>query len=130
MQNVRYTPLGAYQSITIRFQALLTLCQEFFSAFPHGTLFAIGLDLYLGLEVDVPQIRASFPRHVTQEHAILHTSSVYGAFTLYGITFQKISTWMYGQFCGLNNTTSQPHYYGRFSLPLSAFTRCYLQNLN
>ena len=67
IQNVRYTPLSAYQSITIRFQVLLTLCQEFFSAFPHGTIFAIGLDLYLGLEVDAPRILASFPRHDTQE---------------------------------------------------------------
>ena len=67
IQNVRYTPVGAYQSITIRFQALLTLCQEFFSAFPHGTNFAIGLDLYLGLEVDVPRLNAPFPRYTTQE---------------------------------------------------------------
>lgn len=69
IQNGRHTPEGACLSITTRFQALLTLGQEFFSAFPHGTVFAIGLDLYLGLEVDVPRIHASFPRYITQELA-------------------------------------------------------------
>ena len=37
IQNGRCTAEAAHLSITKRFHALLTLCEEFFSAFPHGT---------------------------------------------------------------------------------------------
>ena len=67
IQNERCTPEGAHLSITIRFHALVTLCEEYFSAFPHGTGFAIGLATYLGLEVTDPQVHASVPRHATQD---------------------------------------------------------------
>ena len=67
IQNVRCTPEGAHLSITIRFHALLTPWEGYFSAFPHGTIFAIGLTTYLGLEIVVPQFHASFPRHAIQD---------------------------------------------------------------
>ena len=67
IQNGRCTRERAHLSITRRFHALLTLCEEFFSAFPHGTGFAIGLTTYLGLEVVVPQIRTPFPRRAIQD---------------------------------------------------------------
>lgn len=67
IQNGRCTTEAAHLSITKRFHALLTLCEEYFSAFPHGTGFAIGLATYLGLEVVVPQIRTPFPRRAIQD---------------------------------------------------------------
>lgn len=67
IQNGRCTTEAAHLSITKRFHELLTLREEFFSAFPRGTSFAIGLTTYLGLEVVVPQIHTPFPRRVIQE---------------------------------------------------------------
>ena len=62
----------------------------FFSAFPHGTKFAIGLKKYLELGVDASQIQTRFPTDPTQEHHIkTFPSHIYGAITLYGATFQK-----------------------------------------
>lgn len=67
IQNGRCTTEAAHLSITKRFHALLTLREEFFSAFPRGTGFAIGLTTYLGLEVVVPQIHTPYPRRAIQE---------------------------------------------------------------
>ena len=39
----------------------------FFSAFPQGTKYAIGLEMYLGLGVDATQIQTQYPMHPTQE---------------------------------------------------------------
>lgn len=41
-------------TVTTQFQALLTPLSGFFSVFPHGTEYAIGLELYLELEVNSP----------------------------------------------------------------------------
>ena len=67
IQNGRCTTEAAHLSITKRFHALWTLCEEYFSAFPHGTSFAIGLATYLGLEVVVPQLHTPFPRRAIQD---------------------------------------------------------------
>ena len=67
IRNGRCTTEAAHLSITRRFHALLTLREEYFSAFPRGTRFAIGLTTYLGLEVVVPQLHAPFPRHAIQD---------------------------------------------------------------
>lgn len=67
IQNGRCTTEAAHLSITKRFHALLTLREEFFSAFPRGTGFAIGLPTYLGLEVVVPQIHTPYPRRAIQD---------------------------------------------------------------
>lgn len=67
IQNERCTPLSAHLSIATRFHDLITLCEEYFSAFPHGTGFSIGLTTYLGLEVVVPQVHAPFQRRTTQD---------------------------------------------------------------
>lgn len=72
IQNGRCTSEDAHPSKTTRFHALFTLREEFFSAFPHGTGFAIGLATYLGLEVVVPQLGTPFPRRATQD---THTPS-------------------------------------------------------
>lgn len=72
IQNGRCTAEAAHLSITKRFHALFTLCEEFFSAFPRGTGYAIGLTTYLGLEVVVPQLRTPYPRRAIQD---THTSS-------------------------------------------------------
>lgn len=78
IQNGRCTRERAHLSITRRFHALLTLCEEFFSAFPHGTGFAIGLTTYLGLEVVVPQFRTPFPRRAIQETCTSTCPSITG----------------------------------------------------
>lgn len=67
IQNGRCTAEAAHLSITKRFHALLTLREEFFSAFPRGTGFTIGLTTYLGLEVVVPQIHTPYPRRAIQD---------------------------------------------------------------
>lgn len=45
------------------------LIKGFFSAFPRGTKYTIGLEKYLELEVDASQkkIHAQFPMNATQE---------------------------------------------------------------
>lgn len=56
---------------------------------PSRYLYAIGLETYLGLEVDAPRIPAPFPRSSTLE---LHVRNLlrcrYGAVTLYRAPFQ------------------------------------------
>ena len=63
-------------AITIWFQNLFTPQQGFFSAFPHGTKYAIGLEMYLGLGVDATQIQTQYPMHPTQEYTGLSPSTV------------------------------------------------------
>ena len=48
------------------------LIKGFFSAFPRGTKYTIGLEKYLELEVDASQkkIHAQFPMNATQEKMI------------------------------------------------------------
>ena len=48
--------------------------------------------MYLGLGVDTSQIHARYPTDATQELDQIFKNYVYGAFTLYGKTFQSIST--------------------------------------
>ena len=52
-------------------------------------LYAIGLNMYLGLEVDAPHILTQYPVSNTLDTVIIHLSFLYGAFTLYGILFQE-----------------------------------------
>ena len=61
------------------------LTKGFFSAFPRGTKYTIGLEKYLELEVDASQkIHAQFPMNATQETEKTKTPQVYGTITLYG----------------------------------------------
>lgn len=48
--------------------------------------------MYLGLGVDASQIHTRYPTDATQELDQILKNCVYGAFTLYGKTFQSIST--------------------------------------
>jgi hypothetical protein len=48
--------------------------------------------MYLGLGVDASQIHARYPTDATQVLDQILGNYVYGAFTLYGKTFQSIST--------------------------------------
>ena len=63
-------------AITIWFQNLFTPQQGFFSAFPHGTKYAIGLEMYLGLGVDATQIQTQYPMHPTQEYIQNHKKHI------------------------------------------------------
>ncbi len=67
IRNVRYNSLEQYHSILIRFQGLFTPYYGFFSAFHHSTVFAIGLETYLRLEVDASQIPCQYPMAGTQD---------------------------------------------------------------
>gem|GEM_PF-1082859 len=59
-------PFRATPPVAARFQALFTPLPGYFSAFPHGTAFAIGLGTYLALEVGAPLLPAAKPSHGTQ----------------------------------------------------------------
>ena len=50
--------------------------------------------MYLGLRVDASQIHARYPTDATQVLDQILENYVYGAFTLYGKTFQSISTFL------------------------------------
>lgn len=78
IQNGRCTRERAHLTITRRFHALCTPCEGYFSVFPHGTRFAIGLTTYLGLEVVVPQFRTPFPRRAIQETCTSTCPSITG----------------------------------------------------
>lgn len=78
IQNGRCTTEAAHLSITRRFHALLTLREEFFSAFPRGTGFAIGLKTYLGLEVVAPQFHTPYPRRANQDTTTSSLPSITG----------------------------------------------------
>lgn len=54
-----------------------------------AVLFAIGLDVYLGLEVDTSRIPASYPRDSTLELFWALPSFAYEAITLYRVAFQQ-----------------------------------------
>ena len=57
--------------------------------FPSRYLYSIGLETYLGLEVDAPRIPAPFPRDGTLDtHARNLLRCRYGAVTLYRMPFQ------------------------------------------
>ena len=59
---------------------------------------------------------------------IIQLTSIYEAVTLYGDPFQGTSTWSFG--CNRANTTSPACYHAGFSLPYTAFARCYSQHPN
>jgi hypothetical protein len=48
--------------------------------------------MYLGLRVDASQLHARYPTDATQVSDQILLNYVYGAFTLYGMTSQSIST--------------------------------------
>ncbi len=73
------------------FQALFTPLAGCFSAFPHGTKFAIGLGTYLALEVGDPQLPTAQPSRGTLLHGASPHSLAYGAVTLCGGPFQATS---------------------------------------
>ena len=106
IQNGRCTTEAAHLSLTRRFHALLTLREEFFSAFPRGTSFAIGLTTYLGLEVVVPQIHTPYPRRAIQEPSTSSQSSITGlspsmAPRSSGLEFERV---------GLKEGPATPHF--------------------
>ena len=66
-------PFRAAPPVATRFQALFTPLPGYFSAFPHGTKFAIGLGTYLALEVGAPQLPTAKPSRGTQGHPLSPT---------------------------------------------------------
>ena len=74
--TIGINPYRPHLAITIWFQNLFTPQQGFFSAFPHGTKYAIGLEMYLGLGVDATQIQTQYPMHPTQEYIQNHKKHI------------------------------------------------------
>ncbi len=104
-------PFRATPPVTVRFQALFTPLPGCFSAFPHGTKFAIGLGTYLALEVGAPQLPTAKPSRGTQGHPPSPPSGfAYGAVTLYGGAFQPTSATRGREDAGPYNTTSAQAY--------------------
>lgn len=87
----RLCSFGPAQLITAWFQGLLTPHQGYFSTFSHDTNCAIGLRMYLGLGDSVSHIHTGFPTHATRAHRWALPCCTYGAFTLFGLPFQKSS---------------------------------------
>jgi len=73
--------------VAIQFQALLTPISGFFSVFPLGTKFTIGLGLYLELQVNARDSRAQIRARYSGFSHTLNTNA-YRAITLYRRTFQ------------------------------------------
>ena len=103
---------------------LLTLREEFFSAFPHGTVYYRTHDVFRVGGCCPPdshtisKVRYSgYPQTVS-----LFT---YGAVTLFGAPFQATSVRASTVESGSYNTTSPPSFEGGFSLPCAAFSRSY-----
>ena len=78
---------------------------------------------------DVTQIPAPYPRHGTQDTQPRgHQTYPYGAFTLYGASFQRTSGSPGRRWVGSCNSTSPPPFGRGFGLPCSAFGRPYSRN--
>lgn len=124
-------PFMPYPTITIWFQALLTSIFWMLFSFPSRYYSAIGLKLYLVLEVDVSQISAGFPTHGTRGSDHDPLVYVYAAITLYAPTFQMSSTSPVWTVYDLpHNTTFLSSFEERFGLNSAVFTRRYSQHLN
>ena len=66
--------------------------------FHHGTIFAIGLKMYLRLEVDASYNPIQYPMNSTQDTAQILLSYLYEAITLLSLPFQESSSsqdWIY-----------------------------------
>ena len=85
----------------------------------------IGLRMYLGLGDSVSQIHTGFPTHATQNDHCAIWICTYGAFTLFGSTFQYISVSSMKTATWRLNTTSPCSFRQGFSLPSSDFDRLY-----
>jgi hypothetical protein len=119
----RTSHTAAWPTIIIRFQALLTLCQEFFSAFPHGTIrYRTQLMFKVG-SYCLPNSGLISSRPYSRYCQIL-LFRIYGTITLYGLSFQTSLT-RYNEDRKAANTTSLQLFSCRFSLPYAAFTRRY-----
>ena len=69
--NVRHKPLGPCRSMSIRFQALLTPCQGFFSTFPHGTSMLSVLRRIYGWKLVPPNFPLRFQGMVLRNSPLL-----------------------------------------------------------
>ena len=116
IQNERYTSVEAYPTITIRFQDLLTLCQEFFSAFPHGTILYRTRRIFKVRSCCLLASRLISKRRYSGYCHILLTFS-YGTITLYDVSFQRTSDMLKRIKRQSYNTTSLLSFNSRFSLP-------------
>lgn len=63
----------------------------FFSTFAYATKFAIGLELYLALEVSDSHLHTSMSARATPEHCTPQPIFTYAAVTLYRTVFQRSS---------------------------------------
>ena len=58
-------PFKLHQPVINQFQTLLTYLSAYFSTFPHGTKYAIGLRVYLVLGVNDTHIHTGNPTGIT-----------------------------------------------------------------
>ena len=78
---------------------------------------------------DVTQIPAPYPRHGTRDTQPRgHQTYPYGAFTLYGVSFQRTSGLPGRRWVGSHNSTSLQGFPNRFGLLWSVFPRRYSRN--
>ena len=61
-----------YPTIAIRFQVLLTPWLGVLFSIPSRYMYSISLKTCLGLEVDAPQIHATYPSDTTQDTTKIH----------------------------------------------------------
>lgn len=108
IQNERRTPEDARPTIPCRFRDLFTLCEECFSAFPHGTVRYRTRDVFTVGGCCPP---VSGPISKEPYSGTLQSLPVcrYGAFTLCGPAFQRSSRRLARRKRRSCNTTSPCH---------------------
>lgn len=129
IQNGRRTPEDARPSIPCRFRDLFTLCEECFSAFPHGT---VRYRTRVVFTVGACCAPNSCPISKEPYSGDFHCRPLfqYGAFTLSGTPFQATSRLVTRHKRKSCNTTSPTSLNAGFSLPSDAFTRRYSRHPN
>ena len=108
IQNGRRTPEDARPSIPCRFRDLFTLCEECFSAFPHGTVLYRTRVVFTVGDCCPPD---SYPISKEYYSGYHHCRPLcqYGAFTLFGPPFQGSSRRVTRHKRRSCNTTSPCH---------------------
>ena len=89
VQLLRAVPHYSYQvsgSFNFRLRVLFNI--------PSWYYFAIGLKLYLRLEVDASYIPIQYPMNSTQDTAQILLSYLYEAITLFSLPFQESSSFL------------------------------------
>jgi hypothetical protein len=108
IQNGRRTPEGARLTIPCRFQDLFTLCEEYFSAFPHGTI-RYRTRVVFTVRGCCPLNSHPISKECYSGYFYCRPRFRYGAITLYGPPFQGSSRRVTRHKKKSCNTTSPSH---------------------